>query len=177
MCGFFDSVHVPVDEQVVTWIALKKAHIVEVKQLANQTKADLEHLGIKPYIADLLVKGDATHFQYLPTKLDVKLPPAKKHAAAASETPPARLTKFIKGDKVEHFREADHLIRCGKIVGVHLDDLVGGPYYTIQLKDGNELQSQEHKIDFEGKSHWPPPPPPVVENKRRSLQDEDEELL
>jgi hypothetical protein len=64
----------------------------------------------------------------------------------------ARNTKFIKGDIVEHLKESENLIRKGKIVGVHADDIAAGVYYTVALENegGYEVQSAERKLEFPG---------------------------
>lgn len=196
MLAFFDSIRIPVDEQVYTWMQLKKGNLFQLKHLAHQSQDALESLGIKHANAAKIVNGKPAEYEYTPTKLQastvkrnsVAAPTAAAATAAAAATvagtrasvprpapaAPApqveRLSKFIKGDRVEHFREADQLIRKGKIVGVHLDPHAE-TYYTMALDDGNELQCVENKLQFNG--GWEA----KLEEKRKQDQLADEDLL
>ncbi|KAH9261501.1 hypothetical protein BASA81_000157 [Batrachochytrium salamandrivorans] len=188
MLGFFDSIKIPIDEQVHTWMQLKKGNIFQLKHLAHQSQEALESLGIKHTNAAKIVNGKPAEYEYMPTKLQASTvkrnsftAPAAATAAAAGTraslprpAPPVvvtqRLSKFVKGDRVEHFREADQLIRKGKIVGVHLDPHAE-TYYTMALDDGNELQCVENKLQFNG--GWET----KLEEKRKEDQLADEDLL
>lgn len=178
MLGFFDSINIPLDDQVVTWVKLKDNNIVQLKYLAHQTLEALEQLGIKHENAVKIVNGKPAEYEYMPTKLQAST--IKRNSAAVSQpqeqvkrpsSVPPKLSKYIKGDKVEHYREADQLIRKGKVVGVHLDDPESGPYYTMAMDDGNELQCLENKLEYVG--GWEA----KIEAKRRESMQADEDLL
>jgi len=50
--------------------------------------------------------------------------------------------KFVLGERVEHTRHLDKLVRRGKIVAVHDDDgLQHHIYYTVCFENGNECQT------------------------------------
>ncbi|KAH9261647.1 hypothetical protein BASA81_000303 [Batrachochytrium salamandrivorans] len=85
----------------------------------------------------------------LPRTLPVKLQQVLQKPAQPQRGQPA--TKFAKGDLVEHKRKSDGLVRGCVVVGVHLDDVVNGVYYTLRTDaTGAELQSQEGNIALPG---------------------------
>jgi hypothetical protein len=63
--------------------------------------------------------------------------------------PPQQPARFVKGARVAHTRASDGLVRFGAVVGVHLDDIGNGVYYTLLLDDGLELQASERKLRSE----------------------------
>ena len=174
-----DYANVPVEEQDATCKLLIDGGITNTQALIDANETILASLGVKPSVREILQQSREKLHTLSPngkpndagnasSSTEPNGPSArrKKSIAAGGNLfdrnsrrdyingkAALRTTKFVKGDIVEHYRESDNLIRKGRILAVHLDDLVNGIYYTLSLEGaekGHELQSAETKLEFPG---------------------------